>query len=473
MNVEDYLQFDAIGLAALVARREVSAAEVLDAALERMARINATVNAVILDLSAEARIQAAQPLSGPLAGVPYLIKEHGAMVAGTPTMLGSAVFKDNVQPADSALVRALREAGVVIFGKTNVPELSNDAVTESALYGPCRNPWDLDRTTGGSSGGAAAAVCAGIVPAAHATDGGGSIRIPAACTGLFGLKPSRGRVSNAPVNELGGGFGVQHAITRSVRDSALLLDIVSHPQPGDPYCLPPPERTFLSEVGRSPGALRIAFSTCATDGSQIDDECAAAVLDAARLCESLGHHVAEARLPVSFADAGAAGKLINAANIAAILDSEAQRRGRDIDEREIDATTLFAYERGRRLTAPDYVRALRVCNDFTRKAAAFFESYDVLLDSTLGSPAVRIGELRGALTDIPAYAERLAKFMPNTKVANITGRPAMSVPLAWSAAGLPIGVQFMGNVGDEATLLRLAAQLEQARPWAQRRPADL
>jgi Asp-tRNA(Asn)/Glu-tRNA(Gln) amidotransferase A subunit family amidase len=289
---------------------------------------------------------------------------------------------------------------------------------------------------------------------------------------LFGLKPSRGRVSNAPVNEFGGGFGAQHALTRSVRDSALLLDIVSHPQPGDPYWLPPPERTFLSEVGRPPGALRIAFSSCAIDGSRIDDECAAAVLDAARLCESLGHEVHEARLPESFAEAAAAGRVINAANIAAILDSEAQRRGRPIEEHEIDATTLFAYERGRQLTAPEYVRALRVCNDFTRRAAVVFESHDVLLDSTLGSPAVRIGELRGAPTDIPGYAERLARFMPNTKVANITGRPAMSVPLAWSAAGLPIGVQFMGNVGDEATLLRLAAQLEQARPWAQRRPAD-
>ncbi len=472
MKVAEYLQFDAIGLAALVARREVTAAEVLETALERMAQINPRINAVTVDLSAEARKQAAQPRLGPLAGVPFLIKEHGAMLAGTPTMLGSALFKDNIQAADSALVRALRRAGVVIFGKTNVPELSNDAVTESALYGPCRNPWDLGRTPGGSSGGAAAAVCAGIVPAAHGTDGGGSIRIPAACTGLFGLKPSRGRVSNAPVNEFGGGFGAQHAITRSVRDSALLLDIVSSPQPGDPYWLTPPERSFLSEVERPPGALRIGFNAGATDGGRIDAECSAAVCDAARLCESLGHDVREARLPESFAEAAAAGRLINAANIAAILDTEAQRRGRPIDEHELDPTTLFAYERGKRLPAPDYVRALRVCNDFTRKAAVVFESYDVLLDSTLGSPAVRIGELRGTLTDIPGYAERLARFMPNTKVANVMGAPAMSVPLAWSAAGLPIGIQFMAKAGDEATLLRLAAQLEQARPWAQRRPAD-
>lgn len=472
MNIGDYLQYDAIGLAALVARREVTAAEVLEAALERMARINPKVNAVTVDLSAEARKQSAQALTGPLAGVPYLIKEHGAMLAGTPTMLGSAVFKDAVQPADSALVRALRSAGVVIFGKTNVPELSNDAVTEPALYGPCRNPWDLERTPGGSSGGAAAAVCAGIVPAAHGTDGGGSIRIPAACTGLFGLKPSRGRVSNAPVNEFGGGFGAQHAITRTVRDSALLLDIVGRPQPGDPYWLLPPDRSFLSEVGRPPGALRIGFSDGATDGSRISAECAAAVLDVARLCESLGHDVREARLPENFAEAVAAGRAINAANIAAILDTEAQRRGRPIGEHEIDAPTLYAYERGKRVSAPEYIRALRACNDFTRKAAVFFERYDVLLDSTLGSPAVRIGELRGDLADIPGYAERLGRFMPNTKVANITGRPAMSVPLVWTASGLPIGVQFMGNVGDEATLLRLAGQLEQARPWAQRRPAD-
>lgn len=472
MNVGDYLKHDAIGLATLIAQREVTAAEVLEAALQRMAAVNPKINAVTVEMSASAREQAQRVLEGPLGGVPYLIKEHGAMVAGTATMLGSAVFRNTIQLADSALVSALRSAGVVIFGKTNVPELSNDAVTEPMLYGPCRNPWDLTRTPGGSSGGAAAAVCAGIVPAAHGTDGGGSIRIPAACTGLFGMKPSRGRVSSAPVNEYGGGFVAQHAVTRSVRDSAMLLDIVSQPQPGDPYWLTPPARPFLDEVGRAPGALRIAFSTAALDGSRIHPECAAAVLDVARLCESLGHHVEDAKLPVDFSEAAAAGRAINAANIAAILDSEALRRGRAIAADEIDALTLFTYERGKRLSAPDYIRALRACNDFSRNVTGFFDRYDLFLDSTLGSLPVHIGELRADLSDIAGYAERLRSFMPNTKPANVTGRPAMSVPLVWSASGLPIGVQFTGNTGDEATLFRLAAQLEQARPWAQRRPPD-
>ncbi|MFI4973278.1 MAG: amidase [Caulobacterales bacterium] len=471
MKSEEYLQHDMIGLAELVARREVTASEVLEAAIERMASANPKVNAVVLDLSEQARKEAAGQLSGPLAGAPYLIKDLGAAVAGAPTTLGSRLFKDNVPAADSALTAALRRAGVVIFGKTNTPELGLEPVTEPELFGPARNPWDLERSPGGSSGGASAAVSAGIVPAAHASDGGGSIRIPASCTGLFGMKPSRGRVSFAPGNEGWGGFSVQHAVTRSVRDSALLLDIVSQPQPGDPYWQPPPDRPFLEHAAADPGSLRIGFSTAAFAAGHVGEECQAAVHDAARLCESLGHKVQEATLPGDFPLAAGAAGVIVSASIAATIEAEVSRRGRPVEQGEIDELTAGMYERGKTIPASDYIRAVQIAHAFGRGMARFFDTYDVLLNSPLGSPALRIGELRGRPLDLHGYTQRLFDFMPNTQAANISGQPAMSVPLAWSASGLPIGIQFTARSGDEATLFRLAGQLEKARPWAHLRPA--
>lgn len=468
MKPEEYLRYDMMGLAGLIARREVSALEVLEAALERMRLANPRINAITLDLSERARKEAAGPLDGPLAGAPYLIKEHGIHVAGTATALGSALFRDVVQPADSALVAALRRAGVVIFGKTNVPELGLQPVTEPRLTGVTRNPWDLDRTPGGSSGGASAAVAAGIVPAAHGSDGGGSIRIPAACTGTFGLKPSRGRVSLAPLNEGGGGLHAHHAVTRSVRDSALLLDIVCRPQPGDPYWLEPPRRPFLDEVGRPPGALRIAFTTATFMGTRISDECAGAVRDAARLCESLGHAVEEVSPPGDFPVADY--RRIMAANTAATLEAEARRRGRPVREDEIEEMTLRVYEVGKGINAADYILALRAVHAFGRRMAEFFQKFDVLLNAVMGSTPIRIGELKNFKPGSAEYTRRVTEFIPNTQVANVTGQPAMSVPLAWSADGLPIGIHFTARTGDEATLFRLAAQLEQASPWAHRRP---
>jgi Asp-tRNA(Asn)/Glu-tRNA(Gln) amidotransferase A subunit family amidase len=380
------------------------------------------------------------------------------------------VLKDNVQAHDSAMVKALRQAGVVIFGKTNTPELSNDATTESKMFGPARNPWRLDRSPGGSSGGSAAAVAAGIVPAAHGSDGGGSIRIPAASTGLFGLKPSRGRVSVAPNNEGPGGFVAAHALTRTVRDSAMLLDIVSQPQLGDRHLLPRPERSFFEEVERPPGALRIAFHAGAFNGGKVHAECSAAVQEVARLCESLGHHVEETDLPVEAYLAAAAGGVANAASIASMLNSAATRRGRPISEDELEPITFMNYRLGASVTASAYIQAQDACHTFGRVMAAFFEKYDVLLNSTAGSPAVRIGELHGQPLDLPGYAKRLGDFIVNTRPANYAGQPAMSVPLAWSSDGLPIGVQFTTKLGGEATLFRLAGQIEVARPWAGRRP---
>lgn len=471
MNQEEYQAQDAVGLAALVASRQVSAAEVLEAAITRMEAVNPAINAITLSLADQARAEvAAGAPAGPLAGVPWLIKDLGAQVKGTPTTAGSRLFKDPLAAQDSATVTAYRQAGLVIFGKTNTPEFGLEPATEPELFGPTSNPWDLGRSPGGSSGGAAAAVAAGILPAAHASDGGGSIRTPASCCGLFGLKPTRGRVSFAPADEGWGGFSIQHAVTRSVRDSAALLDAVCRPVDGDPYWLEPPATPFLDEVGRDPGRLRIGFIPGGLAGEAIDPECAAAVADAARLCESLGHSVEEVRLSVDLAAARAAASVVVAASVAATLDAEQARRGRGLEDDEIDGFTRALYRRGQGLSGSEYVRAMQAAHAAGRQAARTFETVDVLLTSTLGLPPIPTGWLRGRPVDPRGYVERLFAFMPNTQLFNQTGAPAMTVPLAWSEGGLPIGLQFVGRPADEATLLRLAGQLEQARPWAHRRP---
>ena len=470
MNQQEYQSHDAVGLAGLIASGEVSAAEVLEAALARSAQVNPTLNAIIHDLSDEARALAAGGApAGPLAGVPFLIKDIVAQVKGAPTTCGSRMFADAVAPADSALTAAYREAGLVIFGKTNTPEFGLEPVTEPELFGPTLNPWSLDHTPGGSSGGAAAAVAAGILPAAHASDGGGSIRMPAACCGLFGLKPTRGRVSFAPADEGWGGFSIQHAVTWTVRDSAALLDVACRPVDGDPYWLEPPLTPFLDEVGRDPGALRIGLVPGALDGSATDPECAAAVQAAARLCEALGHQVEEVRLDLDFAALREATGAVIAASIAATLDGEAARRGRPVEPGEVDAVTMAMYRRGQKVAGGQFVQSMQIAHAAGRAVAPVFARFDVLLSSTMGQPPVRRGSLRGDPLDLGGYAERLFAFMPNTQLFNVTGQPAMTVPLAWSQGGLPIGIQFAAMMGDEATLFRLAGQLEQARPWASRR----
>ncbi|HEY2179759.1 MAG TPA: amidase [Caulobacteraceae bacterium] len=469
MNQSDYMAHDAVGLAALIGKRQVSAAEVVSAALERLQAVNPQLNAVTLDLGEQAlaSVRDGAP-AGPLGGVPYLIKDLGAQVAGTPTTAGSRILGTTPAPADSAIVSAYRKGGLIIIGKTNTPEFGLEPVTEPTRFGPSRNPWDLERTPGGSSGGASAAVAGGIVPAAHASDGGGSIRIPAACCGLVGMKPSRGRVSFAPADEGWGGFSIQHAVSGSVRDSAALLDLVSTPQAGDPYWRDPPGRPFAAEVGADPGVLRIAFSTAALAAPAIEPECAEAVRNTATLCESLGHQVDEAALPGDYASAGAAAGTVIAASVAAMLEAEAARRGRPIGEDEVEAVTWATYQRGKGVSGSSYVQALQGAHAYGRIVAAFFERYDVLLLATLGSPAIPLGHLRG----VPPkeYAERLFAFMPNTQAFNMTGQPAVSLPLATSVTGLPIGLQFVARTGEEDVLYRLAGQLEEASPWAGRRP---
>jgi Asp-tRNA(Asn)/Glu-tRNA(Gln) amidotransferase A subunit family amidase len=463
MNFQDYRRHDAVGLAELVARREVSGAELLETAAARMAEVNPQINAVVQDLTELARAHTAEP--GAFSGVPFLLKDLGVALAGTPTSSGSRLLKDNVAAADSALATLYKAAGLNTFGKTNTPEFGQWPVTESELLGVCRNPWDLSRTPGGSSGGAAAAVAAGIVPAAHASDGGGSIRIPASCCGLFGLKPSRGRVSFAPQGEGWGGASINHAVTRSVRDSAALLDVTCRPQPGDPYFLASPERPFVEEAVREPGRLRIAFTTVAMQSKALDPECEAAVREAAKLCADLGHDVEEAEIPGDVAAMAAAASQVIGASIAASLDAEAERRGRPIAEGEIEPITMATYRRGQGVPAAAYVRSLAALHAYARAEAQLFETYDVLLLSTLGCPPIPVGWL---FEDPKELGRRIFSYMPNTQAFNNTGQPAMTVPLAWSRSGLPIGLQFVARMGAEATLFRLAAQLEQARPWFDR-----
>jgi amidase len=465
MRFEEYRRHDATGLAELVARREVSAGELIDLAAARMAEVNPQINAVVQDLTGRARAET--PATGPFAGVPFLLKDLGVSLAGTPTTRGSRLYAQTPAAADSALTTLYKAAGLTVIGRTNTPEFGLWPVTESELFGPCRNPWDVSRTSGGSSGGAAAAVAAGIVPAAHASDGGGSIRIPASCCGLFGLKPSRGRVSFAPAGEGWAGASVSHAVTRSVRDSAALLDVASPPQPGDPYFLPAPEVPFAEAARREPGRLRIAFTTAALQSTGLAPECAAAVLETARLCESLGHTVEEAKVPGDVAAMRDAAALVIAASVAADLDAEAERRGRPIESEEIEPLTWANYRRGQKIAAPAYVRGIATLHAYGRAVAQLFETYDVLLLSTLGRPAIPVGWL---FEDRDKIGERVFSFMPNTQPFNNTGQPAMTVPLAWSAGGLPIGMQFVGRTGEEALLLQLAAQLEQARPWFDKTP---
>jgi amidase len=473
MTFDDYTKYDAVGLAGLVAKKDVSAAELLDAALARIEEVNPAINAVVRILEDEARLAIQDGLpNGPLSGVPFLIKDIGATMRGLPTTAGSRLMAGTPAAAeDSAIIRSYRDAGLVLFGKTNTPEFGLAATTEGQLFGPARNPWNTGRTTGGSSGGAAAAVAAGIVPAAHASDGGGSIRTPASCCGVFGLKPSRGRVSMAPLGEGWGGLSAQHVVSRSVRDSAALLDIECRPEPGDPYWLAPPQRPFVEEVGRDPGRLRIGFTTAALTCGMPDPQCVRAVRKTASLCESLGHHVEEILLPGNFQMMAVALNVIVGANIASLIQAEATRRGAPAREDEVERLTWLTFQEGSRITALRYTEAMNTLHGFGRTFSRAFADYDVILLSTNCRIPYPLGFLDTNTDDPASYGERLYNFMPNTQPFNVAGLPAASMPLGWSDDGLPIGLQFAARMGEEALLFRLAGQIEQARPWKDRRPA--
>ncbi|MDY7228950.1 amidase [Hyalangium rubrum] len=475
MHLNEYIQFDGLGLAALVRRKEVSAAELLQTALTALERTNPTLNAVIATLEDEARATLKQGLpEGPFTGVPFLIKDIILHAANVPTAMGSRVLKElNLKlPYDSTLMTRYRRAGVVLMGRTNLPELGLLLTTEPQAWGPTRNPWDLERSPGGSSGGTAAAVRAGVVPLGHGSDGGGSLRVPAAMCGLFGLKPTRGRISAGPnIGDLLNGFCVEHVLTRSVRDSAAMLDATAGADFGDPYIIPPPERPFREEAAREPGRLRVAFSRKAPSGVPVSPECVAAVEDVARMCASLGHDVIEAVPQYSTEALDAACAVLWTSGFAAWVDSVSAMLGHTLGQDSFEASTWATVQHGRTVKGSEVQNALGMLNPISRAVGRFFAEYDVLLTPTLAVPPFRLGYLDGnAPLSYMEFFQRQAAICPFTVLFNATGQPAMNVPLHWSSGGLPIGVQFAGRWGDEATLFRLAGQLEQARPWAQRWP---
>ncbi len=390
MNQDEYQKQDAVGLAELIRNRDVSADEVLDAAVARLDQVNGTLNAVIDRFEGEARQAIKDGLpDGPLKGVPYLIKDIGVWMKGHPTAAGSRLFKQS-PPAqiDSELIAAYRRAGLVMFGKTNTPEFGAAAVTESPAFGITRNPWNLDRTCGGSSGGAGSAVAAGIVPAAHGSDAGGSIRIPASCCGLFGLKPSRGRISSAPLGDAWNGFATSHALTRSVRDSAALLDASCQNVSGDNNFLSPPATPFAQEVGRDPGKLRVGFVPGGLmTTAPMDPEVAAATAEAARLCASLGHDVEETKIDADFLGVAQKANDILSANMAQMLKVVGDARGRPVTEDEVEGVVWIVIQDGMRLSGMAVSEAFSAIYQFNRAIGAMFEKYDVLLMATLGPDA--------------------------------------------------------------------------------------
>jgi amidase len=487
-----YEQYDALGLAELVARKEVTPRELLEEAIRRTEALNPRINAVIFRMYEHARQVASAPLpAGPFTGVPFLVKDILQAYAGFPMSSGSRALADFVPPHDTEVVARFKRAGLVTFGKTNVPELGLVAFTEPEAFGPSRNPWHVGRTPGGSSGGAAAAVAARMVPMAGANDGGGSIRIPASCCGLFGLKPTRGRVPVGPYfGEVWEGAAVDHVLTRSVRDSAVMLDAIAGPEVGAPFRIPAPERPYAEEIRREPGRLRIGFTIRSPIGSEVHPECVLAAQRTARLLEELGHDIEEAEPDVEGWAVARAYLTLYFGQIAADLKWLVELKGRQA-LRLLEAPTRALGAIGNSLSSGEYVAQRRAWNFFARGAGEFHQQYDLFLTPTLAMPPVRIGELqptdfeRRALQLVSAL--RLGKPLltsglidrlvrenlsrtPFTQLANLTGQPAMSVPLHWTRDGLPVGVQFTAAWGDEATLFRLAAQLEQARPWWHRRP---
>ena len=468
----DYVRYDALGLADLVATKQATAGELLEAAIERLEAVNPKINAVNLKMYDEAKRSIAAGLpQGPFTGVPFLLKDLGAFYAGFPTSFGSAFYKDFVPDHDTTLVERHRKAGLVVFGKSNTPEFGLAATTEPVAFGPTRNPWNLAISPGGSSGGAAAAVAAGVLPMAHATDGGGSIRIPAAYCGLFGLKPTRARNPAGPdIGEGWSGMASSHCVSISVRDSAALLDATHGPAPGDPYMAPPPAGSYLRELAAGPGRLRIAVMRHSLWGRPLHAECLRGVEATAKLLGELGHVVEEAAPKLDVAAHAKAFRVIIAGNVAAVLELRAGAIGRKWRPDEVEKVSWQFAEEGRKLTAADYALAILAVHAAGRQLAAFFQRYDLLLGATMAEPPQALGAINMMSDSVDDYYEQqLLGRMSITPLFNMTGGPAMSVPLHWSADGLPVGIHFGARHGDEATLFRLAAQLERAKPWAGRR----
>ena len=493
MTHDEYIRHDATALAALVRAGEITPLELIEVAMRRIEAVNPAVNAVVYRMDDEARARtAAVDRDAVFAGVPFLAKDLQSDYAGHPTSRGSRLLANRVAENDTELVRRVRATGVSVLGKTNTPEFGMLPYTEPALWGPCRNPWALDRTPGGSSGGSAAAVAAGIVPMAGGGDGAGSIRMPASCCALFGLKPTRGRTPSGPERgESWRGAAIEHVLARSVRDSAAMLDATHGPEAGSPYRIEPPGRPFTREVGADPGRLRIAWTTEPILGSSVHPDCVDAVAGTVKLLEELGHEVVEDTPRVDGPAFARAFVRMMTGELGAEMEDLTNALGRRPRRGELEPLTLCLGLVSRALSSGDFAHALRILERTGNAVAAFFTDWDVLVTPTLATPPPAIGGLpprpiehlqlrmlgaigSGRLIRMAGLVDRTADsafdFTPWTPVFNISGQPAMSVPLHWNADGLPIGVHFVARVGDEATLLRLAGQLERARPWFDRVP---
>ncbi len=470
--MDDYSEYDGLGLADLVARKQVTSAELVDAAIARIERHNPTLNAVVYKGYDDARKWAAGDLpDGPFKGVPFLIKDLGAQVQGWPRTSGSNFAQVAADAEDSELVKRYRAAGVVMLGKSNTPEFGIPGVTNSERLGFCRNPWNPDHISGGSSGGAASATAAGIVPLAHASDGLGSIRIPAACCGLVGMKITRDRTPICEVSDGALGFSVHHVVSRTVRDSAAMLDATGYAQPGDPFQAPAKDGPYLAEIEKSPGKLRIAWSAETPSGRPIPDDMLAALVRTAELLKGLGHEVFERGLGIDYRLLYRAQGLASASNFSANVKRWVDALGREPEPGELGPLAQRGYDAGKRLNGQQAFWGFQQLRLLNRQILSAFDDFDVYLTPVMSTPAPRCDWLDPLTDDLKEFDRRQAATYGTTPPANFTGQPSLSLPLWESADGLPVGMMFTGRFADEATLYRLAGQLEKEQPWKDRRPA--
>lgn len=474
--MDDYEAYDATGLAHLVTAGDVTATELLDAALARVEAKNGAINAVVMLAEDVARRNIAKGLpNGPLCGVPFLLKDLGAEARDFPSHNGSRLLRNTVYEQDSALYDRLAAAGLVNFGRTTSPEGGIGAATEAAVYGgPTRNPWDPTRTPGGSSGGAGAAVAAGIVPAAHGSDGGGSVRIPASSCGLFGYKATRGRLPDGPyAGEGWAGMAIDGFLTRSARDTALLLDVTQGPDLGAPYRAPPLENSYMSALNRPPGTLKVALCDTTLTGDPIDPECRAAVHDAAALLADMGHQIEPARPVCDTSDMMQAWTIIVACGTALGIRAKIESRGTPLQDGEIEGVSRGAMAYAATISGDRYLQSVGTIHRYGRQMAAFFQDYDILLTTTLAEPPAVVGRFSHDTEDYVGFRtgpDGVFAYSPYAAAFNASGQPAASVPLCWSQDGLPIGIHLAAPFGKDEMLMSLCADLERARPWFDRRP---
>ena len=470
--MKDYAHYDGLGLAKLVRDKKVKPIELIDAAIERIERHNPTLNAVIWTMFDRARDTAKKKLpDAPFAGVPFLLKDILGEMEGVPTRSGSRLMPAFPAAQSAELVNRFLKAGLIPLGKTNVPEFGLVATTESKLYGPARNPWNTAHSTGGSSGGSGAAVASGMVPMAHANDGGGSIRIPASACGLVGLKPTRARNPLGPVlGDVMGGLACEHIVSRSVRDTAAMLDVTSGADLGDPYAAPAGPKSWLAASKKKPGKLRIAYTKATLNGTPVHPDCAAAVDHAVALCKSLGHKVEEGTPPVDGGQMTASFMALWTSGVVMQVDAIAAATGQKPGPTTLEGLTRGLYGAGKRVTAAQYQMAIATIQQVARAVAHWHVRYDAWITPTLGMPPIALGSFDGSVTDPVKGFAPMMDYVPHTAMQNGTGQPAINLPLFWNEAGLPIGTQFVGRYGEEALLLQLATQLEAADPWGKKHP---